>query len=400
MTTRSSSLGPAGKAAVVLGGVLPAIAAGTISVMLPGISDAFDGAHHGLMVKMVATAVGLGMMFGAPLGGVLADRIGRRDVLVGAAAIFGLFGLSALLVTELWQLIAARFVIGLAAGALTAVAVALIGDHFEPAAQGRWLGLNGGVAVVIVVLLNPIAGALVDTGWRNGFLIYALALPIMLLVYLGVPPGRTHAPTDALALAAEELRKDKLSPVWKTVVLATFAGTLATGTVLYWPFRLRELGVESARDLALYYVPNIIVVAAAAFAYPLIRRRLSVTQVFAASGLLSAIGLCILALAPTPIVASLGLIIEGAGIGVMTPNLSLYAISIAPAQARARVIGMMKGVYFGSPFATQFLLEALNRAGGVPAALLGIATSSGMLGIYMVVQSRGERRGPTAVTAR
>ncbi|WP_279351513.1 MFS transporter [Erythrobacter litoralis] len=378
----------AGKAVLLFGGVLPGIATGTISVMLPGISEAFGGGgESNLLITMVATAAGLGMMLGAPIGGYIADRVGRRFVLVAAVALFATFGLSAMLVSELWQLIAARLVIGFASGAMTATYVAIIADNFDDKAQGKWVGFNASIAVLFVVLLNPVAGALVDTGWRNGFLVYAVSLPVLLLAVLGIPkrdPAEDEVPeqTNLMGLIRAIPR------LGQTALLATIGGTLATGTVLYWPFRFRELGITSAEQLAYHYIPNVMVVFIAAFSYGWVRKWLSVNQVFAVSGAISAFGLLIVALAPDPITAAVGLTIEGAAIGLMTPNLSIYAISIAPAHSRARVVGLMKGVYYGSPFLTQFALEGINAVAGISATLLAIAAMSFCLTLYMLIEMK------------
>ena len=395
MTAPARPLNAAGKALVILAGMLPAIVTGTISVMLPGISQAFGGGgESSLRITMVATAAGLGMMFGAPIGGYLADRLGRRKVLIAAVTLFAAFGLGAMLVDALWQLIGARFVIGFASGALSVSYIALIADHFDDKSQGKWIGLNAGVATLIVVLLNPVVGGLVDQGWRNGFLVYGLALPILLLVLAGVPRRQASTTTDEPLGAGAILRG--IPRPWHVALLATFGGTLAMGTVLYWPFRLRELGVLSARDLSLYYLPNVTVVFAAAMSYGLVRRALGVNQIFALCGTVSALGLAIMAFAPTPLIAAVGLTIEGAAIGLMTPNLSMFAIGIAPLHARARVVGLMKGVFYGSPFLTQFALEAVNGVAGISTTLLTLSGMSAVFAVYMAMEMR---RGPVGGTA-
>lgn len=395
MSTKPPRLNWAGKAVIIFGGVLPGIATGTISVMLPGISEAFGGGgESNLWITMVATAAGLGMMLGAPVGGFVADRVGRRFVLMASVALFAAFGLIAMGVTELWQLIAARLVIGFASGAMTATYVAIIADNFESKDQGKWVGFNASMAVLFVVILNPVVGALVDSGWRNGFLVYAIGLPILLLAVLGIPARNVDDGTDDENASLLSLVRG-IPRLGQTALLATIGGTLATGTVLYWPFRFRELGITSAEQLAYHYIPNVMVVFVAAFSYGFIRKWLSVNQVFAISGVISAAGLTVVALAPTPLIAAIGLTVEGAAIGFMTPNLSIYAISIAPAHARARVVGLMKGVYYGSPFLTQFALEAVNGWQGISTTLLAIAAMSFFLTIYMVFEmKRGQPVAP------
>ena len=389
MSATSGQLGAAGKAAILLAGLLPTIAMSTIAVMLPAISDAFDGARHSLMIKMVSTAGGLGMMFGAPIGGLVADRVGRRRTFLTACLVFALAGLAMMLADALWQLIAARFAVGFCAGASATCVFALIADHFPREVQGRWLGYNSGLSPFLAVVITPLAGLLVDSGWRHGFLVYGFALPIFLLALISIPRSVQR---PEIAAPARGLRLARLP--WRTLLLAVVAGTVATGTSLYWPFKLRELGVLQARDLALYAVPNVLAITLGAFSYGLVRRWLSMTHVFAVAGLLSMAGLLLAALATAPLQVLFGLIVEGLAVGLLTPNLSMYAISIAPQEARASTIGLMKGAVYGSPFLTQFPLEMINKAGGTSAALAGIATLGGAMGIAMAMLGFWQRRHP------
>lgn len=375
----AQELNKAGQASVVLGGVLGGIATGTISVMLPGISDAFSNDNNSLAIKMVATAAGLGMMIGAPLGGFLADRFGRLLVIASATLLFGAAGLAAMASTELWQLIAARLVVGITAATVSVSFVALVGDRFSPQSQGRWLGYNGAAATLVVLILIPITGALADISWRYGFLVYLLSIPCLVLAFAGVPRHLTRIATTS----PQAPRPTRFQAPWGAWMLAVIVGTISMGTSLYWPFRLREIGVESARDLALYAMPNIVLIGLTGFAYGRIRRYLSVTQVFMASGLLSGVGLATIALSPTPGLVMVGLAIEGVAVGLMTPNLSLYSIGISSPENRARTVGVVKGVYYGSPFLTQFVLEAIAQRGGPSAALLAIGTTSFGLALFL-----------------
>lgn len=381
-------LNVAGRTAAVFGGVLPGVAAGTIAVMLPRISDAFGNADNALQVKMVATAAGLGMMVGAPLGGALSDRWGRMPVLAVTTLVFGLAGCGAFFAGALWHLIAARFIVGICSGAMSVCYLALIGDSFTGEAQGRWLGYNGALATFFLLMLNPATGALADMGWRYGFLVYGLAFPTLALVFAGVPRSAPHRAASAGTPAAD----DVFRMPWATMILAVVAGTIATGTTLYWPFRLREIGVTSARDLGLYALPNVLAVGSSGFLYGYLRRRLTIRQVFVLTGLCSATGLVTIAFAPVPWVVMIGLAVEGIAVGLMTPNLSMFTIGMSTPRTRARTMGVMKGVYFGSPFLTQFVLEGVSQRSGPSAALLCIAVMS--LGFAVFMLTRPERSGP------
>ena len=181
-------------------------------------------------------------------------------------------------------------------------------------------------------------------------------------------------------------------PPWSAVLLAVVGGTLATGTSLYWPFRFREVGLESAQDIAMYAIPNFVVLAIASFSYGYVRRFLSVSAIFVICGIMSAGGVAIMALATTPLGIAWGLVLEGIGVGLLVPNTSFYTIGLSPPERRASMIGMVQGVNFGSPFLTQFALEWFNRRSGTSAALLAIgamALAMGVVILFRMIRQRG-----------
>ncbi len=369
------SVGVTGKFAILGIGVLPALALSSIAVMLPTIADAFGRDPNDLQIKMVSTALGLGTLMGAPLGGLLADRIGRRLTLMIAAAIFGVHGCSIMLMNDLWSIIAARFIIGLATGTLGVGVAAVIGDLFTDNRQSRWIGYAGGLPAGLTLILIPLTGLLTDHGWRLGFSLYALAVPIFFAVMFGLPKlapkdkggGKLFLPLNKLPVNA--------------LLLAGILGSLVTGTSLYWPFRLREVGITKAADIAIHALPQVLCITLFALLYGLIRRRLSVRAVFLVSALLSAVGIGMIAFAPNHLWIIAGLAVEGVGIGMMTPNLTTYALAISPMEYRGRILGLVKGVVYGSPFLTQFMLYPLSQIGGSAMALVGICGMSLLLAL-------------------
>lgn len=115
----------------------------------------------------------IGMAIGASLGGLLADRIGRRQVFALTLLVYGLAtGLSALS-TGLVMLIALRFVIGLGLGGELPVASTLVSEFSPARIRGRIV-----VALESFWAVGWLAAALIgyfivplENGWR-----WALAL--------------------------------------------------------------------------------------------------------------------------------------------------------------------------------------------------------------------------------
>ena len=107
------------------------------------VMDGFDAQAMGFVAPAIIKAwdvdkAALGPVFGASLMGMLvgslalsplADRIGRRPVLIGATVFFGLCMLATPLASTLGQLFGIRFVTGLGLGGIMANAMALAGEY-------------------------------------------------------------------------------------------------------------------------------------------------------------------------------------------------------------------------------------------------------------------------------
>jgi len=383
----SAPLSYAGRLTILGGGMLPTIAISTMAVMLPSIADAFGNGSNGVEIKMVSTALGLGMLFGAPIGGMLADGIGRRATLILAMALFGMVGSGMMAAEDLWQIILGRFVVGLATGAIGVTIAAFIGDHFDGILRSRWIGFNASIATFSALVANPLTDALADKGWHYGFAIYVLAFPILVVTAIGVPGRRASAEHEGHASSA---RLTGSLPI-RGIVLAVILGTLTTGTSLYWPFRLREVGVISARDIAFISLPNAFAIGAAALAYGLVRRKLSISQVFLIGALGSSLALVLVGFASQAWSVALGLTFEGIAVGLLTPNLTTYVLRETAPGLRGRNIGLVKGALYGSPFLTQFFLEPLNGLGGASYPLWGVSLLAAALGMAVLAGALGHR---------
>jgi MFS family permease len=400
-TAPTNSLGLFGKFAVLSSGIIATIGVGTIAVVLPSISDYFSATASPIEIKTVATIFGVGVLLGAPLGGYLSDYVGRRKTLIASIAIVGLAGCGIMAMNNLWIIIGARLLIGIATGALGVAMAAVVGDYFTGNRQARWIGYSVAISTLFNVSISPVAGALADVNWRYAFILYLIAIPILLAVLFGIPKQRSDSKIGPEAPVASGLTVRDMAPM---VLLAVLLGTVAMGTSLYWPFRLREVGVNMSRDIALYAIPNTLLITASSLSYGRFRKRLSVSQVFVLGGIVSCIGLLVIGLASGPVGVMVGLAIEGFAIGLLTPNLTNYALAVATPDTRGRTVGWIKGALFVSPFGAQFFLEPLNQAGGASwpifaiaalAAVFGLAVAFGLLGKVRLLTENVDRPAPS-----
>lgn len=86
----------------------------------------------------VMSAALIGMVFGALGSGPLADRFGRKLVLVGAVFLFGLFSLFSAFSANVDQLLVLRFLTGLGLGAAMPNATTLLSEYTPSASSRCW----------------------------------------------------------------------------------------------------------------------------------------------------------------------------------------------------------------------------------------------------------------------
>ncbi|SHN27785.1 MFS transporter [Actinacidiphila paucisporea] len=131
--------------------------------------------------------------------GSMADRLGRRRVLLVGLAVFGSLSLCVLLVTTTGQLIALRAALGVAAAAMAPITNSLVFRLFD----GKALRMRAMTVMIVVgmsgFVLGPLLGgtALAHVRWEWLLVVNApIAVIACLGVRLGVPADRREDLTD------------------------------------------------------------------------------------------------------------------------------------------------------------------------------------------------------------
>lgn len=171
-----------------VGWALDALDVGLISFVIAQLSITWSTDASAL--SWVASAGFAGMAIGAALGGLLADRLGRRNVFALTLLIYGIAtGLSALS-WSVGVLLVLRFIVGLGLGAELPVASTLVSEFAPRRIRGRvvvileafwavgWIG-----AAVLGYLVIPTS----ENGWRWALLIGAAPAVWAVLVRLRLP---------------------------------------------------------------------------------------------------------------------------------------------------------------------------------------------------------------------
>jgi DHA1 family bicyclomycin/chloramphenicol resistance-like MFS transporter len=174
---------------LLLGMLLGMIAISMDSTLpaLPAIQQTFSaGAGE---VQMVLGAIMLGFITGQIAAGPLADRFGRRPMLITALSLYLVASLACALADTLWILCAARFAQGCTAVFGPVLVRAIVRDLHANEAAARLMGRVTMAFAIFPILMPLLGGFLVAwAGWRAIFWMHTLlALGLLVAVITRLP---------------------------------------------------------------------------------------------------------------------------------------------------------------------------------------------------------------------
>lgn len=194
-----------------IGWALDAMDVGLVSFIITALVVQWD--LTGTQASWIASAGFAGMAIGASVGGLLADRLGRRSVFAITLLVYGVATGASALVGGLAVLLVLRFLVGLGLGAELPVASTYVSEFAPTRMRGRLIVLLEAfwaVGWTAAALIGYFVIPLGDDGWRWAFAIGAIPAVYALVVRWGLPEsarwlarqGR-HAEADAVVTRFE-----------------------------------------------------------------------------------------------------------------------------------------------------------------------------------------------------
>ena len=357
----------------------------TSTIMMPIMQKMQEtlatGPNDAMLVRIALTVAGVSMMIGSPLAGWLIDRIGVRPLIIGAVIVWVGFGCLNFAITDLYLLIASRFVQGFAAASLVIAATTIVGKIPSEVDRGHWIGVSLMIATLSGLITLVLAGMLGDINWRYSFFLHLLYLP-MLASALMLP--NVQVAKRETAVQSEGFWQ---TFPWGLALVSFLAGTVAFTNNALMPFRYHEIGVEKSTMIGAALTAMTVSIAFSSALFGKSRQWLSAEDAFRLSFGLTTIGAIICATMSQFWVVIGGQLLFGAGAGGMVPNI-LAIVSATAVENRGKVTGFVKGLNYGAPLVATVALEPLMRMGGISAALLALAAISLVTGVGITIAER------------
>lgn len=197
-------------------------------------------------VGLLITVFTLPGIFLAPLFGVLADRMGRRKILIPSLILFAGAGTACGLVHTFHLLLILRALQGMGTASLGSLNVTIIGDMYTGKERTAAMGYNASVLSVGTAVYPAIGGALATFGWFYPFFLPAAAFPVGLAVLyiLDNPEPTQHQVISTYMKTVARALKNIQIIVLFCASMVTFIMVYGA-YLMYVPFLVEDLGSSS-----------------------------------------------------------------------------------------------------------------------------------------------------------
>lgn len=285
-------------------------------------------------------------------GGMLADRLGTRKVLLTSLGLMGLFTIGMTWIPGFWTGTVLRFFAGIGSGAVLAAAVKGVYDNFGPTRRATAMGFfmaSSPFGLLIANLLSPMIAA--SYGWRSSFLAAgSFTLLALAISWLTLPRPAKTCPRakDRPADSRNTLRTLFRNRALMLTAVAGFFAMWGTWGTLTWAntYMHQCLGLslqQSGRIMAMFGVGALIGQPLAGWLadrFPLHRRQVGMAILACFALLLWLFGnnqdtSRLLVLAP----------LLGAGAFIFGPVLNTFISELAEPSQVGTAIGFCNGVW-------------------------------------------------------
>lgn len=379
--------------AVLLSTLMLPLGVPLLSPILPAFRNALGitAPEAALLVTMYFAP---GVLLAPPFG-LLADRYGRRRVLVPALLVFGAAGTLVAVTDAFLFIIALRVVQGTAAAGVIVLTTTIVGDTFEGVQRNAVLGLNFGALGLAAAVYPLVGGLLAPYGWQAPFYVTAIAIPVAVVALTHLPPPTAHETTNGIAYVRTVLAA---MPATRALVLygATVAIELVALGVVFTILPFLLAAEFSAPPVGIGAVVTIetIVAALVAVQNGRLARRFPNEPIVAAGFTAFGVGLLGAWVAPSPVLIGVSVIPMGVGVGLILPSVDAAISGAVPADARAGAVSLRTSATFLGRAGGPLLFTGVAVVTGYRPLLLGagsVVLLGGLLGLLAVTLSKSVR---------
>ena len=303
-----------------------------------------------------------------PILGVLADRYGRRKILVPALMLFGVAGGACYFAQDFNTLLILRFFQGLGGSSLGSINTTLIADLYHGRDRATAMGYTASVLSIGTASYPLIGGGLAVIAWHYPFLLSLIAIPVGFLVLFKLKNPEPEKPEDM---------KKYFAGIWRSInrqVVGLFFISLFTFVILYgvylsyFPFLVEYSFGGSPVVIGMLMSAMSLTTAVMSARLGKLTYRYSSKKLLMAGFAFYALALALIPLMPNIWMLLIPSFVFGLGHGLNIPSLLTLMTSFAPFEHRAAFMSMNSMVLRGGQTIGPPLIGLFFAMGGTAAA--------------------------------
>jgi MFS transporter, ACDE family, multidrug resistance protein len=271
-----------------------------------------------------------------PILGVLADRLGRKRIIVPSLVLFAVAGTACGFARDFHLLLWLRLLQGVGAAAIGALNITIVGDLYTGWKRATVMGYNASVLSIGTALYPAIGGSMALLGWFYPFFLPVMAVPVALLVV-----WRLRSPEPASDQRLSDYLRSALLSLRERQVLGLFLAGLVTFVILYGayltylPFLLQRSFGASPLLIGLLFSVTSVATAVTSFRLGRLSRRFSSRNLVYAGFAMYAVAMLAFPLAPSLALLLAPIVLFGVANGISIPSILTMLTELAPAEYRA-----------------------------------------------------------------
>ena len=358
----------------------------SITPAFPSIREHFNISAS--QVTLLITVFTFPGIFLAPVVGLLADRWGRKTILLPSLFLFGIAG-AACFFTNKWEiLLLLRFFQGIGSAALGSLNVTLIGDLFSGQKRSAIMGYNASVLSVGTAAYPAVGGALAMAGWQFPFLLPLLAIPTGLLIIFYLKNPEPKEPQTIRSYLKRTWKNINKKTVWGLFIINVLLFFILYGAYLsYFPQLMVERLGATDFQIGLFMSGFSVVTAITSSQLKVINRYLKPKKQLTISFILYFVSMILLSFTGNWWLLIIPLITFGMGHGMLIPGIQTLLVGFAPLNERAGFMSINGMVLRLGQTLGPLFIGLFYAIGGTGVAFLGgalVAVAMIVVSIFMV----------------
>jgi len=309
----------------------------SILPVLPQIKQAFNLTNSTLGIVIISFT--LPGIFFAPIWGIMADRLGRKAILVPCLLIFAIAGVFSGLSDSLNSFVFWRIIQGCGAAALGVLYNSIIADVYNKESDRlKIMGVSATILSLGAAIYPLIGGILGEFSWKLPFFISVLAIPIAIIA-LFIPLERQASSGSMKAYAKNTFKILKHKKTY-----AHFAITFCAFALLYGPLiTYFPLFAEINFNASPLLIGSIFAVSAfstslAACSLGFISKRISTSHMLIMGAICFIMSMLLFTAVNSLILCAIPILLYGLGQGLIYPNIMTSLSTLAPKEGRGIIM--------------------------------------------------------------